>query len=943
MTRLRQRVNDISSKVGLLALLCAVLPCVLISIVAYVASRDALERAVKVELSGTAEDQLAMVTASLKRADIDLRTWSMLHAMQNVLIDDVDGVVQHELSRLQTRYPNFADLIVINPNGLVVAAARQDNRGKNLADLEPFQIASRGSPFQGLVEFHDLIGQDGISISAPIRADYDPDTVIGVLLGVIDWSRVQARLASARIWGARQDADHRLILTTIAGQVLYGTTVATNSGHLLRDNEVYAAKIGDEDFLVGTAKALAPDGVSLPEWELQALVSSDIAYADVVRLRNRIAIISSFIVLGALAVGAMAATRWIVRPVRAVTSAMTRVSKGDVDFAIEDRGSRDEIGQMLQAISVFRSNLLRDNALIHDRERALITQNVRFDAALSNMSQGLSMFDAMGRLAVCNAQFAHMYGLPPEFSKPGVTDSDIHEYCISTGISPSSDASNQIEPATAVGAKAPRELLELSDGRVIAVANQAMSGGGWVSTHEDVTERRRAEAQISHMARHDSLTDLPNRVQFRQKVDEALERLPRGEGVAVLCLDLDYFKSVNDTLGHPIGDALLRQVAERLRSCVREGDTVARLSGDEFAAIQLNADQPESATVLAQRMIEGVSAPYEIEGHQIVIGTSVGISIAPTDGIEADNLLKNADMALYRAKADGRSTYRFFEPEMDAKMQARRRLELDLRKAVAQGEFELYYQPLVGMESGKITGFEALVRWHHPERGLVPPNDFIPLAEEIGLIVPLGDWVLRQACATAAKWPEDVRVAVNLSPAQFSNRDLVVSVFNALAKAPLAPNRLELEITETVLLQDTEATLTILHQLRDMGVRISMDDFGTGYSSLSYLRSFPFDKIKIDQSFIQDLSRRDDSVVIVRAVTTIGASLGISTTAEGVETAEQLEKLREEGCTEVQGFFLGRPCPVDEATELLWAARASETSHTIQSDLFTSRTATSRH
>ena len=387
--------------------------------------------------------------------------------------------------------------------------------------------------------------------------------------------------------------------------------------------------------------------------------------------------------------------------------------------------------------------------------------------------------------------------------------------------------------------------------------------------------------------------------------------------VAVLCLDLDYFKSVNDTLGHPIGDALLCAVADRLRDCLRENDIVARLGGDEFALIQVGTEQPNSSTMLAERIIDTLGAPYEINGHQIVIGASVGIAMAPADGNDADEIIKNADMALYRAKADGRGRFRFFEADMDAKMQARRTLEIDLRNALVNSEFELHYQPLVNVKTNEITGFEALVRWRHPDRGLVSPAEFIPLAEEIGLIVPLGDWVLNQACTDATSWPSPVRVAVNLSPNQFKNPDLAHSVFRALARSKLAAQRLELEITETVLLQDSETTLATLHQLRNMGVRISMDDFGTGYSSLSYLRSFPFDKIKIDQSFIRDLATRDDSAVIVRAVTTIGNSLGISTTAEGVEDGSQFQRLKDEGCTEAQGFYLGRPLPIKETTALL--------------------------
>src|SRR6185437_11337264 len=418
---------------------------------------------------------------------------------------------------------------------------------------------------------------------------------------------------------------------------------------------------------------------------------------------------------------------------------------------------------------------------------------------------------------------------------------------------------------------------ELSHGRVIAISRQAMADGGWVATYEDVTERQRAEAQSVFMARHDALTGLPNRVLFHERVEQALAQAGRAEDFAVLLLDLDRFKAVNDTLGHPVGDELLRAVAERLQACVREVDTVARLGGDEFAVVQSGVTKAEDAAVLARRIVEVVSQPYDLDGHRIMIGASVGISIAPGDGASCGKLLKNADVALYKTKAEGRGTWRFFEPDMDARLHARRALELDLWAALANDQFELHYQPLFDLRANRIGGFEALLRWRHPKHGMVSPADFIPISEEIGLIVPLGDWVLQRACAEASVWPGHVKVAVNVSPAQFRTGHLVDSVTKALAASGLPAARLELEITESVLLANSAATLATLHALRALGVRISMDDFGTGYSSLSYLRSFPFDKIKIDQSFIRDLATTDDAEAIVRAIIGLGASLGMRT------------------------------------------------------------------
>jgi diguanylate cyclase (GGDEF)-like protein len=424
--------------------------------------------------------------------------------------------------------------------------------------------------------------------------------------------------------------------------------------------------------------------------------------------------------------------------------------------------------------------------------------------------------------------------------------------------------------------------------------------------------------EAHRLALHDALTGLPNRVLLAGRLEQDLAHAQRdGTMLAMLCMDLDRFKQVNDTLGHPVGDALLRAVANRLRDCLRECDTVARLGGDEFAIVQAPLRRVEDAVTLAQRLIEALSEPYELAGHQVVIGASVGIALAPADAAGAGELLKMADLALYRAKTNGRGTFRLFEPGMDTEMQARRVLELDLRRAIAGGEFELHYQPLVNLSSGRVAALEALARWRHPRRGLLLPGEFIPLAEKTGLIVPLGAWALRQACADAARWPADTCVSVNVSAVQIKGPGLVEAVLGALAASTLRPERLELEITEAALLTDTDAALATLRELRALGVRIAMDDFGTGYSSLSYLRKFPFDKIKIDRSFVRDIETCADSTAIVRAVTGLGANLGIATVAEGVETLAQLDRLRAEGCDQVQGYYFSRPVPAADVAAII--------------------------
>jgi diguanylate cyclase (GGDEF)-like protein len=551
------------------------------------------------------------------------------------------------------------------------------------------------------------------------------------------------------------------------------------------------------------------------------------------------------------------------------------------------------------------------------READLQAQNMRFEAAVSNMNQGLVMFDRDGRLVISNERYVQMYGLAPDAVQPGCTLTELVEARKANGTF-SGDPEQYIATLLAsITAGTPTsQFVELDDGRTIAVLNQPMIGGGWVATHEDITERRRAEMKIAHMARHDALTDLPNRVLLRERLAEALAHVDRGAKLAVLCLDLDQFKNVNDTLGHPTGDELLRIVAGRLRGCVRETDTISRVGGDEFSIIQTDITDATDAERLARRISEAITAPYDLHGHLVMVDTSIGIALAPADGTDVNELLKNADMALYGAKADGRGVYRFFEPTMDARMRARRTLELALRKALERGEFELFYQPVVNLDREDVHCCEALLRWHHPERGMVPPAEFIPVAEEIGLIVALGEWVIRRACEDAARWPDNVCVAVNLSPTQLSSKNLVPTVLSALGASRLSAQRLELEITEAVLMQNTESTLKTLHQLRSLGIRISMDDFGTGYSSLSYLRSFPFDKIKIDRCFINGLGDSAESDAIVQAVAGLAMSLSMTTTAEGVETREQLDRVRELGCTDVQGFFYSPPVPMRELAKI---------------------------
>jgi diguanylate cyclase (GGDEF)-like protein len=607
------------------------------------------------------------------------------------------------------------------------------------------------------------------------------------------------------------------------------------------------------------------------------------------------------------------------------------LASGAYDEFDRDRRRTDRsMALMIDEIDMINRNLER---LVEERTQALRatesnlrTQNLRFEAALSNMTLGLILHDSSGRMIVCNQRYLEMYGLSPEVVRPGCSFHDLIAHRAETGsFKGDVDAHcSAILRKVALGGIT-HTLLATADGRSIQIANKPMADGGWVSTHEDITERRRSDEQIAHLAHYDLLTDLPNRALFRGELERALERVQRGERIAVLYIDIDEFKSVNDTLGHAVGDELLKVVADRLRGCIGKRDIVARLGGDEFAIIQTAIAGPAEVTDLVTRIYETIRIPHECAGHLLTTDASIGIALAPDDGANLNELLKNADLAMYGAKADGRRTYRFFEPSMDARVKALRALEVDLRKAIVDGDFEIHYQPLVNLLDNAVTGCEALLRWRHSELGLIPPAQFIPVAEDTGLINELGEWVLNTACAEAAKWPDHIKIAVNVSPVQFRSQTLALKVAAALAASGLSANRLELEITEAVLIRDDEAALAMLHELRRLGVRIALDDFGTGYSSLSYLRRFPFDKIKIDRSFIKDIADSKGSSSIVQAVVDIGAARNMTTTAEGVETEEQRKILRELDCTEMQGYLFSAAVPAAEIARLLLSGREALT------------------
>jgi diguanylate cyclase (GGDEF)-like protein len=835
------------------------------------------------------------------------------------------------LSDVLDKNPDFTGILTINPDGSLFCDSLRTGRVLDLRDRGYFQRATK-TPDTAVIEpaFGRLTGQAVLQIAYP--AHDDAGQLMFVLLASLDLNRLMQERIRNLPTGVEflLIDDKGTIFVQSSGQLRTGekpgASIASSARHLLATKSAAgtAELVGRDGSaeVWAAAHTHAVDGVKMHVL-LGRTKSELVAHAER-RLAEDMAALGILSILLLVGVG-LFAEFGIRSQIGRIAKMVQRLGAGDLSARVAPPYPRGELGSLMMVLNQTASSLelqRRDieqlNQKLRQAQELEAVERQRLDVAVNNMAQGLILYDASERVVICNRQFMEMLGLSSQIIKPGCTFRDVIAHRKETGsLAADLDEYRATFLRNIAGGHQPPIISTMSDGRSIQIVGKAIASGGWVATVEDITERKRFDTRIAHMAHYDALTDLPNRVLFRERLDHELKS---GGQLAVLYIDIDEFKRINDSLGHPVGDELLKAVAGRLCSCVAAGDVVARLGGDEFAIIQTGVGRAADTMDLITRIYQAIREPYECFGHLLTTDASIGIALAPQDGTDLDHLLKSADLAMYEAKADGRRTYRFFEPGMDARVHALRTLEQDLRQAISDRGFEIYYQPVVDLGDNRVVGCEALLRWRHPVRGMISPAEFIPVAEETGMINALGEWVLNQACAEATCWPDDIKVAVNVSPVQFRSQAFALKVAMALATSGLPARRLELEITEAVLIRDDEAALEMLHHLRGLGVRIALDDFGTGYSSLSYLQRFPFDKIKIDRSFVQDIAEPGGgSACIVQAVVNIAAARNIATTAEGVETREQLDALRAFECTEMQGYLFSPPLPAAEVRALLTA------------------------
>jgi diguanylate cyclase (GGDEF)-like protein len=875
--------------------------------------------------------------------------FSVAHAIASNLDTGVNGTIQLQyglvqarvlrdgdkttcsrfLSEVRERNPQYTGILTIDPNGALRCDSLMTGRTLDVRDRDYFRRASAiasGTVIQPTIG--RLTGTPVLQIASPVR-DED-QRLLFVLLASLDLNKflkenVKTLPVGTDVFVVSDDGTVMASATRSAARKPGTSLKGSALFKLIADDVNSLQELSDErgeTQVWSVSGTFAVDGKSL--LVLAGRAKSDLMVAPNKRLAQDLAISIVFCLLLAGAI-AVVAELSISSPISRISSMIKRFASGDLGARIAAPYPRGELGTLIETLNGSAEAIERQQRDIEclkkeaeqSHELALLEKN-RLHLAINNIVQGLILFDAEGQVIVCNQQYRDLYGLSANVVKPGLDlvglmkhrketgsfNGDVERFCASV-LKHMRKETSTLRTRDAVGR------------RVIQNLRSPLPNGGWLTTTEDITERERYVERILHMAHYDSLTELPNRIRFSDQLGMALSELSTNEMLAVLYIDIDEFKGINDSLGHTVGDELLKEISRRLRGCLTENELVARIGGDEFAIIQTPIRDRSETAALIERLYAAIRQPFQCQDHMLTADASIGVAVAPEHGSDIDLLLMRADMAMYEAKANGRRGARWFETSMEARLKAIRTMERDLAVAIVNGEFEVHFQPLVRLADDMVVGFEALIRWRHPNRGLVSPAEFIPVAEETGLIEKLGEWVLSKSCAEAATWPQHVKVAVNVSPVQFRNRAFALKVVDALAKSGLSPQRLELEITEAVLIHDDEVALATLHEIRALGVRIAMDDFGTGYSSLSYLRRFPFDKIKIDRSFIADIDEPNGSACIVKAVLDIAKARNIATTAEGIETSQQRDRLRELGCTEMQGYFYSPAVPASKAVLFL--------------------------
>lgn len=872
------------------------------------------------------ESSVVAALAAEQHADLTEKVRTLLEVLVHVpaVVEGAAGACHAMLQDVAMRALWQGSIWVVDDRGRGLCGSRNPNFNIDISDRTYFQevLATRAFVHSDYLVTKTRSERALVLAMPALREDGSVRSVVLATLDLDYLSRWDTKGQASLLL----DADGRVLSWSPDGTPQQRSSTAI--GALLADRDLAHALMVEGAVV---ADGRGPDGLERV-WGVatleatkarvavgQARAAIESRYSNEVRMSVLVALA---VTTAATILAWIGAEILIIRNVRTILTAAGRIGAGDLTARAEVGIGAGELKLVAEALNATARAVADREAALRESQGLLETETRLLETTLNTMDEGLLMVDADGIIQVYNDRVLELLDLPREMMEARPSLDELRAFQIARNeFMLQDDGFRKLLTGAAEDAPAFYER-ERPNGVVLEVRTVPLPGGGIVRTFTDVTSRRAAERKIAHLAQHDALTNLPNRALLRNRLDAAIARNQRSaEAFAVLCIDLDEFKAVNDSMGHPVGDDLLDQVAKRLLANVRAEDTVARLGGDEFVVIQTGLEQPIGATALAERLVASLSRPFSIAGAQICIGASVGISTAPVDGLEAELLLRNADLALYRAKADGGRTFRLFEPAMDDAVKAQRALVADLREAVPNGELNLNFQPIVDVVTREVVAFEALVRWQSPKRGVVPPDVFIPAAENTGLIVPIGEWVLRHACQEAASWPASVRVAVNVSAAQLKGPAFVQTVVSALGASGLEASRLELEITESVIMQESDVSVKILHQLRNLGVRISMDDFGTGYSSLSYLRSFPFDKIKIDRSFIRELVGNADCAAIVKAIVGLGRHMEIRTTAEGVETVEQLAALQALGCSEAQGYFISAPKPAREALNILPAAR----------------------